>query len=302
MKIVIAGGTGFIGKTLVSRLKSQGHEIILLSRGDQPSVDSNIRFCQWDGRTVGAWANELEAGDAVINLAGAAIAEKLWTQKQKEILLDSRVHATRAIIHAIEKLTRKPKVLINASAIGYYGNVPDGDITEISPKGRGFLADVCDRWEKEARGAEKFGVRTVLLRTGIVLGKEGGALARMIPAFQFFVGGPFGSGKQWVSWIHREDVVGILLFALENHAISGPINATAPNPLTLRDFCCALGKVLNRPSWLPISSSFLKIMLGEMSEMLLGGQKAIPLKLLGHHFSFRFPDLPAALIDILKKR
>ena len=302
MKIVIAGGTGFIGKTLVSRLKSQGHEIILLSRGDQPSADSAVRFCQWDARTLGAWADELEVADAVINLAGAAIAEKLWTKKQKEIILDSRIHATQAIIRAIEKSTRKPKVLINASAVGYYGNAPEGDITEKSPKGRGFLADVCDRWEKEARGAEKYGVRTVLLRTGMVLGREGGVLSRMIPPFQFFAGGPLESGRQWVSWIHREDVVGILLFALENNAVSGPVNATAPNPLVMRDFCRALGKVLNRPSWFQVPGFVLKLMFGEMSEMLLGGQKVIPQKLLGHHYSFRFPDLPAALIDILSKK
>lgn len=256
MKIVIAGGTGFIGKALVSKLKSQRHEIILLSRGDQPSTDSAIRFCQWNARTLGAWADELEAADAVINLTGAAIAEKRWTKKQKEIILGSRIHATRAIVQAIEKSGCKPKVLINASAIGYYGDVPEGDITETDPKGKGFLADTCAQWEKEALIAEKLGIRVVLLRTGIVLGKEGGVLSKMLTPFQFFAGGPLGSGRQWVSWIHRADVVGIILFALENNAILGPINTTAPNPLVMRDFCFELGKILNRPSWAPLPAFF----------------------------------------------
>jgi len=302
MKIVIAGGTGFIGKALVSRFRDQGHEIILLSRGEQSKADSVLRFCPWDARTLGAWAGEFEAADAVINLAGAPIAEKLWTKKQKEIILGSRIQATHAIVQAIAQCERKPKVLINASAIGYYGDVPEGDVTETCPKGSGFLADVCDRWEKEAQGAEKFGVRTVLLRTGMVLGKEGGVLSRMVPLFEFFAGGPLGSGRQWVSWIHREDMVGILFFALENNALSGPMNATAPHPLAMRDFCRALGKILNRPSWLPVPGFVLKLALGEMSEMLLGGQRAIPQKLLGHHYAFRFSDLPEALMDILSKK
>jgi uncharacterized protein (TIGR01777 family) len=276
--------------------------MILLSREEQPSTDSAIRFCRWDARTLGAWTEELEASGAVINLAGAAIADKRWGEKQKEILRDSRIHATRAIVQAIERAKNKPKVLINASALGYYGDVPEGDVTETSPKGRGFLAELCDQWEKEARVAEKSGVRTVLLRTGIVLGKGGGALSKMIPPFQFFTGGPLGSGRQWVSWIHREDVVGTILFALENDAISGPVNVTAPNPRTMRDFCRDVGKVLNRPSWLPVPAFVLKLMLGEMSEVLLGGQRAIPQKLLAHHYSFRFSDLSAALMDILNTK
>lgn len=302
MKIVIAGGTGFIGKLLVSRLKIRGHEIILLSRSVQPSTDSALRCCPWDARTLGAWADELEAADAVINLAGAALAGKRWGRRQKEVILGSRIQATRAIVQAIEKSECKPKVLINASAVGYYGDVPEGDVTETSPKGKGFLAETCDQWEKEARVAEKSGVRTVLLRTGIVLGKGGGALSKMIPLFQFFAGGPLGSGRQWVPWIHQEDVVGALLFALENNAISGPVNTTAPNPLIMSDFCHELGKVLNRPSWVQVPAFVLKLVLGEMSEMLLGGQKAMPQKLLEHHYSFRFSDLYAVLMDVLNKK
>ena len=192
--------------------------------------------------------------------------------------------------------------MINASAIGYYGNVPEGDITEISPKGRGFLADTCDQWEQEARAVEKWGVRTVLLRNGIVLGEGGGVLSKMIPPFQFFAGGPLGSGGQWVSWIHREDVVGAILFALGKNEISGPVNTTAPNPVRMRDFCREIGKVLKRPSWVSVPPFALKLMLGEMSEMLLDGQKAIPQKLLAHHYAFKFPNLQAALLNILNQQ
>ena len=302
MKIMVAGGTGFIGKALVSQLKNIGHEIILLSRSDRSSTDNALRCRKWDGRTLGEWADELKTTDAVINLVGAPIAEKRWSKKQKEIIVDSRVQATRVIVQAIEKSEPKPKILINASAIGYYGNVPEGDITEISPKGRGFLADTCSMWEKEAEVVEKFGVRTVLLRNGIVLGEGGGVLSKMIPPFQFFVGGPLGSGRQWVSWIHREDAAGVILFALGKNEISGPVNTTAPNPVRMRDFCRAIGKVLNRPSWISVPAFALKLMLGEMSEMLLGGQKAIPQKLLAHHYAFKFPNLQVALRNILNEQ
>ena len=217
------------------------------------------------------------------------------------MIVNSRVDATRALVEAIEKAKRKPRVLINASAVGYYGNIPEGDVTEAHPMGEGFLASTCCQWEKESVVAEKMGVRTVLLRLGIVLEKDGGVLRKMIPLFKIFAGGYFGSGRQWFPWIHRDDVVGIILFALDNGAISGPTNATAPRPVTMRDFCHELGKVLKRPSWIPVPGFALKLMLGEMSSMLLGGQKAIPIKLLDNHYSFKFAKLEDALRSSLVK-
>ena len=301
MKIMIAGGTGFIGGDLVAQLRSKGHELFLLSRSEKKSADSNIHYLPWDGKSSGSWGSQMSAMDAVINLAGEPIAGKRWSAAQKDKILQSRILGTRAIIEAISKSNPKPKLLINASAVGYYGNVPEGDVSETHTKGKGFLADTCEAWENEALRAQAVGLRTVLLRTGIVLERGGGALSKMLPPFQFFAGGPLGSGRQWFPWIHREDVVRILLFALENEAISGAVNTTAPNPVTMREFCRDLGKVMHRPSWAPVPGLALKILLGEMSEMLLGGQKALPEKLLKHQFIFKFPNLEGALADILVK-
>ncbi len=301
MKIIIAGGTGFIGSALVSQLRNKGHEIILLSRGDRTGPDNLLHYLKWDGRTLGPWADEMERADAVINLAGEPIVNKRWTPEQKRMIVNSRIDATRALVGAIEKAKRKPRVLINASAVGYYGNVPEGDVTEAHPMGEGFLAGTCCQWEKESVVAEKMDVRTVLLRFGIVLEKDGGVLRKMIPLFKIFAGGHLGSGRQWFPWIHRDDVVGIILFALDNGAISGPINATAPNPVTMRDFCQELGKVLQRPSWVPVPGFALKLVLGEMSDVLLGGQKAIPQKLLNNNYSFKFSKLEDALRSSLVK-
>lgn len=299
---MIAGGTGFIGECLVAHLTRNGCELVLLSRSDRSSPGPMLRYCKWDARTPGRWEHELETTDAVINLAGAPIAEKRWSEKQKKSIVESRIHATRALIQAIEKVKTRPKVLINASAIGYYGDVPEEDLTETSSQGMGFLADTCEQWEKEARIAEKWGIRTVLLRTGIVLGEGGGALAKMVLPFRFFMGGSLGSGRQWVSWIHREDVVGIIKFILENDVVAGPVNATAPNPLRMYEFCREVGKVLKRPSWFSVPSFVLKLIFGEMSATFLTGQKVIPQKLLAHHYPFKFPDLQTALVNILNKR
>ena len=301
MKIMMAGGTGFIGGELVSQLKNKGNEVFLLTRSEKKSVDPKTHYLKWDGENVGPWADSMGAVDAVINLAGEPIAKKRWSAAQKEKITQSRILATRALVEAISKSDPKPKVLISASAVGYYGNVLEGDVSEAHAKGTGFLAETCYAWEKEAKQAEALGLRTVYLRIGVVLDKGGGALSKMLPPFQFFAGGPLGSGRQWFPWIHRDDVIGIILFALENNSISGPVNATALNPVSMHDFCQELGKAMKRPSWAPVPSFALKILLGEMSEMLLGGQKAVPEKLLKHHFIFKFPELGTALTDILLK-
>ncbi|MFT5207844.1 MAG: hypothetical protein ACI9CF_001604 [Candidatus Omnitrophota bacterium] len=302
MNILVAGGTGFIGEYLVSQLKNRGHQVVLLSRRDKISTDSSVRCQRWDGKSLDAWADYIETSDAVINLAGTPIADKRWSSKRKADILNSRVDSTKIIIEAIKKATKKPKVLINASAVGYYGNVPDGDVVETSPRGNGFLSDTCALWEKEATVAEQMGVRTVLLRMGIVLAHGGGALSKMLLAFQLFAGGSLGSGRQWFPWIHRDDVVGAILFSLENVKIKGPVNVTAPNPVTMHDFCSELGRRLHRPSWLPVPGVALHLVLGEMSSMLLEGQRAIPKKLLDQKYCFEFVNLNNALIDILRNQ
>ena len=298
MKILLAGGSGFIGKSLLTGLKQEGYEIVLLTRNKQAAAANlqNIaRVQSWDAKNVEEWKNELEGADAVINLVGEPIANKRWSSSQKEKIVTSRVEATRALINAMRNVSPKPKVLINASAVGYYGNVDEGELTEDCPKGKGFLADTCAQWERTAQGARELGIRTVLLRIGIVLDQRGGALAKMLFPFQYFLGGPLGSGKQWVPWIHLEDVIGIILFALKNESLSGPVNATSPAPVRMKEFCAELGKALHRPSWIPVPALILKILLGEMSEMLLGGQKVISQKLLNSGYLFRFPRLDQAL-------
>lgn len=297
-KIVVSGGTGFIGKALVQSLLEKGYIVHLLTRQDIPAARSNLKVWQWDSKTVGDWLEAVDGAAGIINLAGASIAER-WTPTYKNEIIRSRVRSTETLIAAIEKVSEKPKVLINASAVGYYGHVVGGDVTESHPHGTGFLADVGVAWEKSARKVEAFETRLVLLRIGVVLEKNGGMLEKMLPQYQMFLGGPLGSGDQWLSWIHRDDVIGIILFALENQNLSGAINVTAPHPVTVAEFGQALGRVLKRPSWLPAPAFALKMVLGEMSEMLLSGQKAIPQKVLNMGYSFIYPKIDVALQNIL---
>jgi hypothetical protein len=216
-----------------------------------------------------------------------------------ERIRDSRIHATRAIVEGIASANVKPEALVNASAVGYYGEVPEDEVTEEYPPGSDFLAEVCRAWEAEALRARTMGVRVVLLRTSIALG-DGGALARMLMPFRFFVGGPLGSGRQWFPWIHRDDVVSAIEFALRERSLEGPVNLAAPEPVRMADFCRRLGRVLHRPSWLPVPAIALKLLLGEMSTMVLTGQKAVPRKLLQTGFRFRYSHLEAAMMDIVR--
>jgi len=304
MKIVITGATGFIGKPLVSKLSAAGHHLVVLTRDPALSkwhVTPKLQVLQWDSRTSGKWAAALEGADAVIHLAGEPIAAKRWTLAQKERLLKSRVDSTRTIVQAILAAKTKPKVLISGSAVGFYGPVAEGDVTENAGRGEGFLAGVCEAWEKETDLLKNTGVRVVLLRTGIVLERGGGALAKMEFPFKIFAGGPLGSGTQWFPWIHRDDEIGLIEFALTNDKVSGPLNATAPEPLTMADFCKALGRSLHRPSWAPVPAFVLKVLLGEMSEMLLTGQKAVPKAALGAGYVFKYPSVDNALRAIYKK-
>lgn len=301
MKIVLAGGTGFIGRKLLPALLAEKHQVTLLTRNAKKAGLANtlLRVVYWDPSKED-WKKEIDGADAVINLAGESIADKRWTSARKEALAKSRLESTRAIVGAMASASKKPQVFVNASAVGYYGSVPEGNVDENHPAGNDFLAGLCREWELEASNAQALGIRTVLLRTGIVLEKDGGALKKMILPFKIFAGGPLGSGRQWFPWIHRDDVVGAILFALKNPALQGPVNLAAPESVTTKDFCSALGRALGRPSWAPVPAFVLKIALGEMSGMLLTGQKAVPSALQKSGYSFLHPRLDEALRSIVK--
>jgi len=299
MKLAITGATGFIGSELVDRLTGQNHMLTLLSRkraarpGKAPT-----RWVVWDPGLAGSWQGELDGVDGVINLAGEPIAGRRWSDEQKRRLRASRVQTTRMIVDAIAKAKQRPKFFINASAVGYYGPHGDETLTEESPPGHDFLGQLCAAWEAEANKAKEHGLRVALVRTGIVLGTGKGALAKMVPPFKFFVGGRLGSGKQWFPWIHLDDEVGLIRFLIDNEKANGPFNAAAPNPVTMDEFCKALGKVLNRPSWAPVPASVLSIMLGEMADILLTGQRAAPQAALNLGYKFKYPDVLEALASL----
>ena len=295
MKLIIAGGTGFIGSALCARLLELGHSLILLTRSPSPATTSaNQKWLSWNPRSPGAWEEAINGSDGVINLAGEPVAKR-WTERQKEKIASSRIDTTRALVTAIGKVKEKPKFLLNASAIGYYGPHADEALTEESGPGSDFLSRLCAAWEKEAIKAEDHGVRVIRLRTGIVLGKGGGALAKMVLPFKLFLGGPLGDGNQWMSWIQMEDEIGLILFLLEHPDAHGAINATAPNPVTMSEFCKTLGDVLNRPSWAPVPAFALRLLLGEMAEMLLTGQRVLPAQAQKMGYVFKHPTLLQAL-------
>jgi uncharacterized protein (TIGR01777 family) len=237
----------------------------------------------------------------VVNLVGEPVAPARWTEEKKERILSSRVKSTRAFVDSMRSIAPRPKVLISASAIGYYGPHGDEYVTEDTPPASDFLADVCIQWEAEAMKAEEMGVRVVLIRIGGVLESDGGALPAMAIPFRFFVGGPIGQGKQWFSWIHRDDVVGMIHHALENKAVSGPLNATAPNPVTNREFSTALGRALHRPSCFTVPGFVVKLTLGELGSVMLTGQRVIPGKALKAGYRFKFSDVNDALKAIYSK-
>jgi uncharacterized protein (TIGR01777 family) len=249
----------------------------------------------WAPGYPGEWETFVDGADGIINLAGEPIASKRWTAAQKERIASSRIDTTRALVGAVAKAKDKPKFIINASAVGYYGPRGDEILTEESAAGKDFLAQVCTSWEEQASKAEAFGLRVVRLRTGIVLGKGKGALAKMVTPFKFFVGGPLGSGKQWMPWIHIDDEVGLIEFLIEKPESHGAFNATAPNPVTMEEFCSALGNVLNRPSWATVPASALTLLLGEMAEMVLTGQRALPQAAQKLGYNFKHPAVTEAL-------
>ncbi len=301
MKIAIVGATGFVGSRLVEQLQTQGHQVKILTRnpGAATSRFPQAEVIGYTPLQSGEWQKSLSGCDAVVNLAGEPIAEKRWTPAQKQTILDSRNLGTQKIVEAIDRADIKPQVLINASAIGYYGTSETAKFDETSAAGKDFLAEVCTAWETAAQAVTASGTRLVILRMGIVLGENGGALGKMLAPFSAFVGGPIGSGKQWFSWIHRDDVVKLIIAAITDSQMQGVYNATAPNPVTMQDFAQTLGTVMSRPSWLPVPNFALEAMLGEGAIVVLQGQQVIPTHTLAQGFNFQYPQLQPALTAIL---
>ena len=301
MKIVLFGGSGFLGKHLVPKLLAKGHNVTLISRRPEIVRRKIVPFVEvkeWS--TPEKLGSLLEGTDAFVNLAGESIGAKRWSASRKDEILTSRIETTRTIVETIGKMSKKPSVLLSASAVGYYGNVENEEVTETHPPGKDFLADVCVRWEAEAMKVGRLGVRVVLPRTGIVLANNGGALQKMLVPFRLFAGGPLGSGNQWFPWIHIEDEINAIIYTLEHPAISGPINLVAPEAITMRQFCSALGSAMRRPSWAPVPSFVLKVVLGEMAEALvLGGQKVVSRKLIESGYRIKFSRIDEALAEIL---
>lgn len=300
MRILVTGGTGFVGKALVGLLTARGHELLILTRSDRGTSGPSgaIRHIQGDPTRPGPWQDAAAEVDGVINLAGASIFQR-WTPKAKQAIVDSRLSTTR---HVVEAMCRRPedgKVLLSTSAVGYYGFRQDEDLDESAPPGSDFLAELCRMWEAEAVEAEKAGVRVVRMRFGIVLGPDGGALGQMLPLFRKGLGGRLGSGRQWFSWIHHADLVRAVVFFLERPDASGPYNLTAPQPVRNIDLTRALSRALARPAWLPAPAPIMKLVLGEFGSVLLNGQKVLPRRLLESGFSFDFPSIDSALTNLL---
>jgi len=300
MHIVIAGGSGFVGKVLQERFLKHGHEVTILTRNKEKIAETNrLRAVEWLNPNSNP-EKYLGNVDAIINIAGESINGFRWTKTKKKQIIESRIRTTREIVRIIGEMDPKPKVLVNGPAVGYYGMSDEDTFTEESKtEANDFLATVVRKWEEEAKQAEKFGVRTVYARLGVVLGK-GGALPLMALPYKMGVGGPVGSGKQWVPWVHQADVAGLLLFAIENESISGPLNVTAPNPVKNNQFGKSIGRVLHRPHWMPVPSFAMKMLLGEMSEMLLSGQCVVPERALQCGYIYQYPELEEALENILR--
>ena len=305
MKVLIAGGSGFIGRHLVGSLVKDGHQVVVLSRGGKPKPPPpGARFVTWDARNAdGDWANELLGAQAVINLAGASIGSRRWTRRRMEELISSRLSATTALVQALERTPadRRAAVLVNASGIDYYGDRGDEVITEDGAPGDSFLARLSQQWEAAAQKAEPLGVRVVRIRTGTVFGREALAFRLLTLPFRLFAGGPLGNGRQWFTWIHVDDIVGLYRLALQNSQVSGPINAVAPDVRREREVAKEIGRVLQRPAFVPAPAFMLRLALGAQSQLLLHGRRATPAKAQALGYRFKFGGLHAALEDVTRR-
>jgi uncharacterized protein (TIGR01777 family) len=306
MRIFVTGGTGLIGARLVRQLLGRGDQVLLLTRrygAARQIVGPECQLIEGDPTQAGDWMKAIADCDAVVNLAGENIFARRWNTAFKTALRESRIQSTQ---HVVEALAQKPsraggipKVLVNASAIGYYGPHGDEELTEDSPPGSDFMAEICVKWEETARAAESFGARCVLLRIGVVLDPEGGALKKLLTPFKLFAGGPVGNGRQWMSWIHHEDMTGLLLLALDNNNVRGPLNGTAPNPVSNRDFGKALGAALHRPAFVPTPTFALRLGLGEVANVITTGQRVLPQRALVLGYTFTYPTIDGALRQLV---
>jgi len=294
-----------VGSRLVERLKSEGHQVVVLTRNPTAaqkvfpkSAFPNLEIIAYTPTESGAWQAAIASCDGVVNLAGEPIAEKRWTPQEKQEILNSRKLGTQKIVEAIAKADPKPSVLVNASAIGYYGSSETASFDESSSAGNDFLAQVCQAWEAEAQKVKDTGTRLVILRLGIVLG-QGGAIAKMIAPFKLFAGGPLGTGRQWFSWIHRDDLVNLIIQALTQSEMEGVFNATAPNPVRMSELAKTMGEIMQRPSWLPVPSFALETLLGEGAMVVLEGQQVLPKRTQAFGFNYQYPNLKQALEAIL---
>lgn len=302
MRILVTGATGLVGTRLVERLLERQHDVHVLSRNAgaaEKHFHGRVRAFSWGSHRESPPAEAFRGVEVVMHLAGESIAEGRWTEAKKRAIEDSRIAGTRRLIETMSRLVEKPKVLVSTSAIGFYGFDAEKTFDEHASKGSGFLADVCERWEAEARGAERLGLRTVFVRVGIVLDPRGGVLGKTLPPFRMGVGGPLGSGRQWMSWIHVDDLIELYLFAATNASLRGPVNGTAPVPVRNREFSLALGRALGRGVHLRVPALPLKLALGEMSRLALEGQRVLPQTAPSAGFRFRFREIDGALEDLL---
>ena len=304
-KVIVTGATGFIGKALCFRLEREGYQVVALSRNPerrQRLFGSQATVARWDGANASEWLKYAEGAHAIVNLAGENIGSGRWTSQRKQAILQSRLDAGKAVVEAVESASVKPRVVVQASAVGFYGTRGNDMTDEFSSPGEGFLANVAKEWEQSTHAVESFGVRRVVIRSGVVLGAEGGALLQLLKPFRLFAGGALGSGRQWFSWIHIEDEVNAILFLLKKEGLTGVFNLSAPHPLLQKDFARLLGKIMRRASWFPAPGFLLRAILGEMAEeMLLVSQRVTPKRLLEAGYRFLYPEAEHALKDILKK-
>jgi len=307
MRVIITGGTGLIGRALSADLAADGHEVTVLSRAPERSkgLTTGVRVARWDGRTSNGWATLADGADAIVNLAGASISGEgffpsRWTDERKRLIRESRLNAGRAVVDAVRQANRKPRAVIQASGIGVYGPRGDDPIAEDGSPGQNFLAGfAADEWEPSAAPVEAMGVRRAIIRSAVVLSKTEGALRPMLLQFRLFAGGPIGSGNQWLSWIHLKDEARAIRFLIENQSATGPFNLVAPQSVTNAQFARALGRVMGRPSWLPLPGLAMRAAFGEVADLLLTGQRGVPQRMLDLGFQFRFPELEGALRDAL---
>ncbi len=301
MGVIVTGGSGLIGRALVEHLAKDGHELIVLSRNPDAvkNLPKGVSAEEWDGKTAQGWGKVVNSADAIVNLAGATISER-WSDAHKREIRKSRVNAGKAIVEAVKAAEQKPRVVIQASAVGYYGPRGAEEITEDSTAGSDFLASVCKDWEASTAELDGMGIRRAIIRTGVVLDQHGGALPRMVTPVKMFVGGPLGSGKQYFPWIHLQDEVAAITWLIDNPNARGVYNLSAPRPLTNREFTQAIGKVLGRPTLMPVPAFAMQAMFGEMATLLLDGQREMPARLVKEGFKFKFTDAEAALRDVLK--